>query len=117
MAKAMPHKLPGFGRVMRRVLDRRSALVAAGHGRPAGTAALRVVLRRLCPGLHCRQCALRVPIWTLLFGLGTLPALLLLGGGAATLWQRFRPQAELLAGLIMVGMAVALLSDAWAVFF
>lgn len=112
MAKAMPHKLPGFGLVMRRVLDRRGALWLAAMG-----AMLGLLPCGLSYGAFARAITagsvLQGAFWTALFGLGTLPALLLLGGGAATLWQRFRPQAELLAGLIMVGMAVALLGDAW----
>ncbi|MBI5552319.1 MAG: sulfite exporter TauE/SafE family protein [Desulfobacterales bacterium] len=112
MAKAMPRKLPGFDRVMRRVLDRRGALWLAAMG-----ALLGLLPCGLSYGAFARAITagsvLQGAFWTSLFGLGTLPALLLLGGGAATLWQRFRPQAELLAGLIMVGMAVTLLGDAW----
>ena len=116
MAWAEPRKLPGFGRVLRRVLDRRSAgwLLAMG-------ALLGLLPCGLSYGAFARAVAagsvLQGAYLTLLFGLGTLPALLLLGGGAGALWQRFRPQAELLAGLIMVGMAVALLGDAWTALF
>ena len=46
---------------------------------------------------------------TLAFGLGTLPGLLAIGAGAAVLMRRFRRQADMLAGLIMIGMAVVLL--------
>jgi hypothetical protein len=116
MAKAMPHKLPGFGRVLRRVLDRGGALWLLAMG-----AMLGLLPCGLSYGAFARALAAgsmgRGALWTLLFGLGTLPALLLLGTGAAALWHRYRPQAELLAGLIMVGMAVALLTEAWAAFF
>lgn len=47
------------------------------------------------------------------FGLGTLPGLLAVGAGAAMLVNRFRRPAQLLAGLIMLGMAAMLLVKAW----
>lgn len=46
------------------------------------------------------------------FGCGTLPALLLLGTAAARPLRRHRRAFELLSGMILVGMAVALLSEA-----
>jgi uncharacterized protein len=49
---------------------------------------------------------------TLLFGLGTLPGLLAIGAGAALFLQRFRQQADILAGLIMLAMAATLLLNA-----
>lgn len=48
------------------------------------------------------------------FGAGTLPGLLLLGGGAGRLFRRWRRQSDLVAGMIMFGMAVRLLADALA---
>jgi hypothetical protein len=112
MAKAMPHKLPGFGRVLRQVLDRRGTLWLLAMGAMLGLLPCGLSYGAFARALTAGN-MLQGGFWTLLFGLGTLPALLLLGGGAAALWQRFRPQAELLAGLIMIGMAVALLGDAW----
>lgn len=116
LAKADPHRVPGFGRVMRLVLGQRGAgwLLAMG-------AMLGLLPCGLSYGVFARSLvadsAGQGAVWTLFFGLGTLPGLLILGGGSAALWKRFRPQAELLAGLIMVGMAAALLTDAWAAFF
>ena len=48
----------------------------------------------------------------LAFGLGTLPGLLAIGAGAGALLSRYRRQADLLAGLIMIGMAASLVFDA-----
>lgn len=48
----------------------------------------------------------------LIFGLGTLPGLLAIGAGAVLLLHRFRQQADILAGLIMLGMAAILLIKA-----
>jgi len=45
------------------------------------------------------------------FGLGTLPGLLLLGTAAAGLARRHRRVFDLLAGVLLVGMAAALLAD------
>ena len=52
----------------------------------------------------------------LAFGLGTLPGLLAVGAGAAALLRSFRRQADLLAGLIMLGMAAMLLVNVMAAF-
>ena len=51
----------------------------------------------------------------LIFGLGTLPGLLAIGAGAGVVLRRYRQQADLLAGLIMIGMAAMLLVKAWEV--
>jgi sulfite exporter TauE/SafE len=48
----------------------------------------------------------------LIFGLGTLPGLLAVGAGAAVFLNRFRQQADILAGLIMIGMAAILIVKA-----
>lgn len=47
------------------------------------------------------------------FGLGTLPGLLLLGTGAGIFWTRFRQYSEIISGLIMVAMALALAVRMW----
>jgi len=45
----------------------------------------------------------------LIFGLGTLPGLLAVGAGAAVFLNRYRRTADVLAGLIMLGMAALML--------
>ena len=45
------------------------------------------------------------------FGLGTLPGLLMLGTGAGLFLRRHRQSAEMLAGLIMIAMAIMLAKD------
>jgi sulfite exporter TauE/SafE len=47
-------------------------------------------------------------VLTLAFGLGTLPGLLLLGSGLAPIIRRYRRHSDILAGILMVGMAAAL---------
>ena len=51
-------------------------------------------------------------VMALIFGLGTLPGLLAVGAGAAVFLNRFRQQADILAGLIMIGMAATLIVKA-----
>lgn len=53
---------------------------------------------------------------TLVFGLGTVPGLLLLGTGASVLSRRYRRHSDLLSGVLMVAMAVKLLVDALGAF-
>jgi sulfite exporter TauE/SafE len=45
------------------------------------------------------------------FGLGTVPGLLLLGTGAGQFFKRYREQSDIIAGLIMIGMAASLIVD------
>ena len=45
---------------------------------------------------------------TLSFGLGTLPGLLILGTGLAPLIRRYRRHSDILAGMLMIGMAASL---------
>ena len=52
----------------------------------------------------------------LIFGLGTLPGLLAVGAGAAVFLDRFKRQADILAGLIMLGMAAILIVKALETF-
>ena len=40
----------------------------------------------------------------LMFGLGTVPGLLLVGTGASQLFRRYRRQSDLASGIIMIGM-------------
>jgi sulfite exporter TauE/SafE len=48
----------------------------------------------------------------LAFGIGTLPGLILVGTGAAVLARRHARLADILAGILLVGMAVSLLAQA-----
>ncbi|RJQ75434.1 MAG: sulfite exporter TauE/SafE family protein [Desulfobacteraceae bacterium] len=112
MTRAAPQCIPGYGRVFQRVLNRQGA----GWLFPMG-----LMLGFLPCGLSYGAFARALPaggagqgaLLAAFFGLGTLPALMLLGTGAGLLWQRFRPQAEIMAGLIMLGMAVSLLVNMW----
>lgn len=111
MAVAVPEKLPGYETVMGHVLDRRGMLWLLAMGMllgllPCGLS-YGAFARALAAG-NAGQGALLAG----LFGVGTLPGLLLLGTGAATLFHRFRTQMEIISGLIMIGMGVSLLAKA-----
>lgn len=51
------------------------------------------------------------------FGLGTLPGLLLLGTGAAPILRRYRRQTDMVSGMIMAAMGIMLLAKGIGIFF
>jgi hypothetical protein len=115
LAMAMPNWMPGWRRLMSKAAGRRSnrdlflmGLVLGGLPCGLSYAAFAKALSgaRVLPGA----------IMALIFGLGTLPGLLAVGAGAAVLFNRFRRQADILAGLVMIGMAASLLVKALEVF-
>ncbi len=98
--------LPGIGALLRR----------AGQGTATAMLVSGAVMGFLPCGLSfgafSRALATDDPLYgavlTLIFGLGTLPGLLLLGSGLAPLIRRYRRPSDLLAGILMIGMAAAL---------
>jgi uncharacterized protein len=116
MADAAPQRLPGYRKVLKRVLNKDGI----GWLFPMGLM-LGLLPCGLSYGAFARALAAGNPsqgaLLTALFGLGTLPALMLLGTGAGALWQRFRSQAEIIAGLIMIGMAASMMADLWTAIF
>jgi hypothetical protein len=111
MAVAVPTRLPGWRRCMARALGRRSNrdLFLMGlllGGLPCGLSY--AAFAKALSGAHILPGA----AMALIFGLGTLPGLLAVGAGAGVFLRRFRRQADMLAGLIMIGMAAMLLVKA-----
>ena len=108
LSVAVPSRMPGWDRVTRRPADRRSdgELFLVGlflGGLPCGLS-YAAFAKALAAADTVSGC------WAaMIFGLGTLPGLLAVGAGAAVLMRRFRKQADLLAGLIMIGMGAMLL--------
>ncbi len=49
---------------------------------------------------------------TAAFGAGTLPGLLLVGGGASAVARRYRKQSDILSGILMIAMSLELSADA-----
>lgn len=100
-------RLPGIGALLRR----------AGQGTAPAMLVSGAVMGFLPCGLSfgafSRVLAIDDPLQgaalTFAFGVGTLPGLLLLGSGLAPLIRRFRRHSDILAGILMIGMAAALI--------
>jgi sulfite exporter TauE/SafE len=107
MAGAGLHRLPGIGRLMHQ------ASRGAGTAMLAAGAVMGFLPCGLSFGAFSRALAVEHPLagaaLALTFGLGTLPGLLLLGSGLAPLMRRYRRHSDILAGVLMIGMAAALL--------
>lgn len=115
LAVASPSSMPGWRGLMNRVADRRSNgdLFLMGlilGGLPCGLSYAAFAKALSAGGM------LAGGAMALVFGLGTLPGLLAVGAGAAAFLRRYRRQADLLAGLIMLGMAAMLLVNVMAAF-
>jgi sulfite exporter TauE/SafE len=112
MSGAGLSRLPIVGRLMRK----------ATQGTPVAMLAAGAVMGFLPCGLSfgafSRALAVETPFsgaaLTLSFGLGTLPGLLILGTGLAPLIRRYRRHSDMLAGVLMIGMAAALVSKSVA---
>lgn len=106
---ANPKWIPGYGVVQR----------AAGSRRPVDMLPLGLVLGLLPCGLSFAAFARALPsggfaeggLLVVCFGVGTLPGLLLLGTAASRLMHRYRALFEILAGVLMIAMAVDLGAD------
>jgi hypothetical protein len=110
MAAATPARIPGAGRLLR----------LTGHpGSGTRMFAIGLVMGLLPCGLSFAAFARALAAadlltgagLTLLFGLGTLPGLLLLGTGLSVLARRYRRHSDLLSGIVMTVIALRLLVD------
>ena len=111
---ARPHRFPGWRSLISKAGDQRSnqELLLMGlllGGLPCGLSYAAFAKALAAAGI------LSGASMALVFGLGTLPGLLAVGCGAALVMPRYRQQADILAGLIMLGMAAVLLVKALAV--
>lgn len=111
MAIAMPAKLPGWRRLMSHPINRRGHLSFFLSGVLLGALPCGLSYAAFAKALAGAQASSGAAM-AFIFGLGTLPGLLALGAGAGVLLNRFRRQADLLAGLIMIGMGASLLVQA-----
>lgn len=112
MARVTPQKLPGYRSVMSKVLNHRNALWLFIVGLMLGLLPCGLSYGAFARALVAGGAG-QGALMAALFGAGTLPGLLILGTGAATLFHRFRAQMEIVSGLIMIAMAVSLAADAW----
>jgi uncharacterized protein len=111
MAVAAPTRMPGWRRCMERAQGRQGNrdLFLMGlllGGLPCGLSY--AAYAKALSDAHIFSGG----VMALIFGLGTLPGLMAIGIGAGAFLRRFRRQADLLAGLIMIGMAAMLLFKA-----
>ncbi len=108
LAIAMPNRMPGWRRLMSRAAAQRSNLDLFLMGLVLGGLPCGLSYAAFAKALSGAQ-LLSGAVTALVFGLGTLPGLLAVGAGAAVFLNRFRRQADILAGLIMIGMAATLI--------
>jgi sulfite exporter TauE/SafE len=107
MSEASPAKIPGFRNVQKEIMAGKRIAAYFLYG---------LVLGFLPCGLSYAAFAMALPsggslkgaLLVLVFGLGTVPGLLLVGTGASALFRRYRRVSELLSGLLMIGMALLL---------
>jgi len=111
LAVAMPNRMPGWRRLMSRAPALRSNLDLFLMGMFLGGLPCGLSYAAFAKALSGAQ-MLSGAVTALVFGLGTLPGLLAVGVGAAVFLNRFRQQADILAGLIMIGMAATLIVKA-----
>jgi len=111
MSIASPSRVPGYRRVMG----------SAAHTKDNANMLLIGIMFGFLPcGLSfaafARALAAGGPIeggmLSLAFAAGTLPGLLLLGTGLSRIAARYRRVSDILSGMIMIGMAASLLTDA-----
>jgi sulfite exporter TauE/SafE len=111
MSFASPSRIPGYHRVMGSATHKKSN---------ASMLLLGIMLGFIPCGLSfaafARALAAGGPIeggmLTLVFAAGTLPGLLLLGTGLSRIAARYRRIFDILSGMVMIGMAASLLTDA-----
>lgn len=115
LAVAAPHRLPGWRRLLAKAADWRTNGDLFLMGLMLGGLPCGLSYAAFAKALASAQVA-QGALGALLFGLGTLPGLLAVGAGAGMLLNRFRRQADMLAGLIMIGMAAMMLVQALEAF-
>jgi sulfite exporter TauE/SafE len=111
-----PRTIPGAGLALRKSLNRENRLWLFCMGLILGLLPCGLSYAAFTQALASRRMASGAGL-ALIFGLGTLPGLLALGSGFGALWRRFQPQAEMVSGLLMIGMALSLIADAWRALF
>jgi sulfite exporter TauE/SafE len=123
LSLANPARIPGFTALKRRLLGI-SPSERDGppkqQKRPMTVFFLGLLLGLLPCGLSfaafahalAAKSAISGGLMTLTFGIGTLPSLLLVGLSASRLTARHRRLSDLIAGMLMIGMALVLVLDA-----
>lgn len=111
LAIAVPNRLPGWRGLISKAADRRSNMDLFLMGLLLGGLPCGLSYAAFARGLAAAH-PISGAVMALIFGVGTLPGLLAVGVGAAVILSRYRRLADILAGLIMLGMAAMLLVSA-----
>jgi uncharacterized protein len=107
MASASPSNLPGFTRVRDGVSLRGNRRMTLLFGLMMGFLPCGLSYAAFAAALPAGG-ILRGGLLLLAFGLGTLPGLFLVGTAASGLFRRYRKPSDLVAGMLMILMAVSL---------
>ena len=107
---AAPSRLPGAGPLLRSAFDSSAIWPMWPVGMLMGLLPCGLSYAALARALAAGRVS-DGALMLLCFGVGTLPGMLLLGTGIGRLLQPWRRQAELLAGMLMIGMAAGLIAD------
>lgn len=110
MAAATPTRIPGARRLLRRSEQPRNSLRMFVTGLIMGLLPCGLSFGAFARSLAAADLLTGAGM-TLLFGLGTLPGLLLLGTGLSALARRYRRHSDLLSGIVMTMIALRLLVD------
>ena len=111
LAEGSPSKIPGFRKVLQAVTVRQSRPSIFLFGLMMGFLPCGLSYGAFAMALSSggvREGAISL----LAFGLGTLPGLFFVGTGASGLIRRYRRQSDLLAGILMIAIAVSLVVQA-----
>jgi hypothetical protein len=116
MAMASPDKIPGYRKLLKSAFSntRQAEMLLLGMMMgflPCGLS-FAAFTRALPSGSPINGAAL-----VLAFALGTVPGLLLLGTGASGLARRYQSHLDILAGLLLIFMAVELAVNAFSAIF
>lgn len=107
LAVASPNRIPGWGRFFDRSVNRRGHLDLFLMGFMLGGLPCGLSYGAFAQAFSTASSG-RGAVMALCFGLGTLPGMLAVGAGAGIFLGRFRRRADLLAGLVMTGMAASI---------
>ncbi len=111
MALSTPSRIPGFRRILESVRRRKDGASMLLLGMWLGLLPCGLSFAAFARALAAGG-AVEGGMLTVVFAAGTLPGLLLLGTGASRVAARHRRISDILAGMVMVGMAASLMADA-----
>ena len=107
MQLASPEKVPGYRKIIRLAFVKQQTLEMFLTGLLMG-----LLPCGLSYAAFARAIAAGAPfqgfLMLLVFGIGTLPGLLLIGTGASTLARRYQRHFDIIAGLLMIAMGLLL---------